>query len=235
MDLPQQFTPQLRPALKVGREDLLRELRALDRGECPKTHELRQILEQMAQQSQLLGQPRIERLAAGLAGLLQDLEDDGLELALEDFDLMLMSGEKLLDLLSGGSDERDEVLCEAELRLTRLMAPDELDCAPHFSPAGFRTELKRGEVHLTAPLDAHLKCELIEADLEQLWEETPMERPLVVDLRSLERVPLTLLSTLIRLQQSAELAPRAVLLHLHGAANLSATLRRSLTRHFLIS
>ena len=235
MEVPQQFSPQLRQALQVGHEGLAHQLRALDRGEVPSPGELRRVFAQMASEGRILGQPRIDRIASGLADLFLDMEEDGLELALEDFDLLLESGQQLLDLIAGGSAEHQVVLCEAELRPTRAIAPDALDCAPQFLPAGLSMELKRGEVHLTAPRDAHLKAELIESDLLQVWEENPVERPLVLDLRSLERVPLTFLTTLIRLQQSADLSPRAVLLQLHGAETLSPLLRRSLTRHFLIS
>jgi hypothetical protein len=235
MEVPQQFTPQLRQALQVGHEGLVHQLQALDRGEVPSPGELRRVFTQMASEGRILGQPRIDRIASGLADLFQDMEEDGLELALEDFDLLLESGQQLLDLIAGGSAEHQVVLCEAELRPTRAIAPDALDCAPHFLPAGLRMEQKRGEVHLSAPRDAHLQEELIEADLLKVWEETPMERPLVLDLRSLDRVPLIFLTTLIRLQQAADPSPRAVLLRLHGAETLSSSLRRSLTRHFLIS
>jgi hypothetical protein len=234
MEAPQQHSPQLQPTLQVGQEDLLHELRALDRGALPSALALKQAFERIAREGRLFGLSQVERTASGLAGLLADLEEDGLELALEDFDLLQASGHKLLGLIAGGTAETAEVLSEAELRTARHSAPDELDCAPLFLPAGFRMELKRGEVHLTAPLDAHLQAERIESDLVQLWSETPMERPLVLDLRSLERVPLILLTTLIRLQQTADVSPRAVLLQLSGAERLSPTLRRSLTRHFLI-
>lgn len=219
-----------------GHASLIEELLASDRGEEPNLDRVLRDLDLIADDARSKGILGIKGICVGLRTYVEELREDRLELSLEDLDVFLIASKRMSLLLHERDHEREDHsdgdgTCKpSNIDLARL------EFVPEFLPSGIIVEPHSEELRIQLPpATSSLEAAKVVADLQELWERTPTSIAWRLDLSAIDRVPIVILVTLIRLRGREGDESRLVQLYNGLGAIRSEELNRSLARHFQLS
>lgn len=187
------------------------ELHALEQG-CEPNHErIQRALFELADRPPGPHAEDIRDLCARLGTYMRELRQDDMEFSLEDLDVLLESWSRL-DALAGGQTLLAPRPVQKNTRVPEL---DRVfggpGGAPEFWQSGLQVESHGPHLRLVVPeMEDSRATALVLCDLQELWSVTPPHLGWQVDLLSLERVPVSLLSLLVHLDRSRATGARRI-------------------------
>lgn len=224
--------PEMRA--RLGLSYLEQELLAQERGEEP---DLGRVLGALrAVRSALLraGAKRAAELGSALRHYLEELREDAGGLSLEDVDIVLSAMERMRHLVENehAIDAWIDGVTPARTAANDTR-PDELVYAPEFRESGLYWEMRSESVQLGLPsLGPRSDTSGLINDLKKLWGELPEQLPWTLRPKHLERIPVSLVSALIRLRQRDGAGARRIRLEGSAGGIQSPALTESLDRCF---
>lgn len=195
--------PYVELAPRRGLARLTDQLHALERGETPSAPEVLRALAEVADRPPACHREQAVDLCLRLGAFVDDLLEDGLELSLEDLDV-LFDGSHQLEAWSTGQRPQVDLVQRVEHPSQEVLDSCSLrfEDADHGLPSGLRIREEGEELRVVVPpLDAPGALERVLDDLEGLNVSMRSSQAWRVDCSRLERIPLAFVAALVRMAQ----------------------------------